>query len=675
MALAGCWLVAHRATAADAPASRASAVYQTHCASCHGTRLNGGFAPALSGTAFAAKWGPQGSAALLTYIAANMPPGRAGQLDPGDVADIAGLVARTNRIDTAAPPPPGTPKRNALGRIVRDAGLNQDATARAAIDAREGLLARMRPVDEALLEAPPAGDWLNWRRTRDAHGFSPLAQIGRGTVGRLVPAWTLSLAAGANQIAPLVHDGVMFVASGNQVVAIDAASGDIAWKYSRSAGAAGGTRNQPRSIALFGHLLFVPTIDAHMLALDARTGALAWDHEVEPESSGVQLVSGPLVVRGKVIQGAAGCASDSKPGGCFLVALDAETGKELWRLNTIARPGEPGGESWNGAPLERRFGGAIWSTAGYDAGTGLVYVGTAQTYRTATLRQPATPPGPSDAALHTDSTLAIDPDTGRLVWAYQHLERDIWDFDWGFEQTLATIAGRRLVVTTGKLGIIDALDARTGAFAFSHDLGLQHVVTAIDPRSGRKTTDPKLEPAADGAGVATCPSSFGVRNWPASAYDPARGLLYLPMYEACMDFFWNPGSAWDISWKLTPPPGSDGKFGRVEAIDLASGKPVWTRRERAPQSSAMLATAGGLVFAGARDRWFRALDDRTGAVLWQTRLSAAPNAFPISFAVDRVQYVAIVAGGGGPLDSGFQAFTPEIVSPSGSPTLFVFKLP
>jgi alcohol dehydrogenase (cytochrome c) len=663
---------------AGTPLPHGQASYQTHCAPCHGAALGGGFGPPLIGVRFAGKWAERGVPGLLAYIVANMPPGHAGQLDPAEYAIITDWVASANGMSAGTPPGAtptrSTPPRNALGRIVRAATPNEDMTARAAIARQTGLLAHMRPVDGAMLRTPPPADWLHWRRTYDAHGFSPLKQIDRGNVRRLVPAWTLSLANGANQITPLVHDGVMFVASGNEVIAIDATSGDIVWRYVRASSPGAGTRNQPRSIAISDNRLFVPTIDAHMLALDTRTGALLWDHQVAPATSGLQFVSGPLVVEGKVIQGAAGCATDSIPGGCFLVALDASSGNELWRLNTIARPGEPGGDSWNGAPLDQRFGGAIWSTASYDPDTGLIYVGTAQTYRTATLRRPATPPGPSNAALHTDSTLAVDPDTGRLVWSYQHLQRDIWDFDWGFEQTLVHVGGHDLVVTVGKLGIVDALDAKTGAYMFSHDLGLQKVVTRIDPATGRKTVASGLEGAADGSGVNICPSSFGVRNWPATSYDTATHLLYLPMFDACMDFFWNPGTAWDISWQIKPPPASDGRFGRIEAIDLATGKAVWTQRTRAPQSSAMLSTAGGLVFSGARDRWFRAQDDRTGATLWQVRLSAAPNAFPVSFGVDGVQYVAIVAGGGGPLDAGFRSFTPELEDATGGPTLFVFRL-
>lgn len=657
------------AFAAPDEAARGRAIYDAHCAACHGATLAGGFGPALKGEAFADKWRAKGIAALRTYIAAAMPPGHAGKLSAEAYADLAALLASANSLPVDA-----APQRNAMGRVVRAAERNEDTTAKAAFARRAALFAAMRPVDDAMLADPPAADWLHWRRTYDAQALSPLKAIDRRNVAGLAMAWSLGLASGANQIAPLVHDGVLFLASGKEVIAADAASGDLLWRYTRPATPSAGTRSQPRSVALYGMRLFVPTIDGHMLALDAKTGALLWDHAIAGAEGG-QIVAGPIVARGKLIQGVAGCATDRMPGGCFLVALDPATGKELWRTHSIARPGEPGGESWNGAPLDKRFGGGIWSTASYDLATGLIYIGTGQTYRTATLRDPHSPAGSGNAALHTDSTLAIDPATGRIRWSYQHLDRDIWDFDWGFEQTLATLDGRRVVFSAGKLGIIDVLDARTGAFLFARDLGLQRIVERIDSATGHKTIRPGLEPSADGPGVTMCPSSFGVRNWPATAYDPGTGRLYLPLQEACMDLFWNPGSAWDISWKLKPMPGSDGNFGRIEAVDLTSGRPVWIQRERAPQSSALLATAGGLIFAGGRDRRFRALDSATGAPLWETRLSAAPNGFPITYAVKGRQYVAIVAGGGGPLDAGLESFTPELLPPAGSPTLFVFALP
>ena len=648
--------------AGDQPASGAE-LYRAHCASCHGRDLGGGFGPALNSTTFRNAWRAEPPGALENRIATTMPPGGVGRLSPADYHAVTAFIT--------SPPL----RRDPLGRIVRPAETNQDATAQAIAHDRATILTRMRAVDDATLAAPPPGDWLLWRRTYDAHAASPLAAIDRHNVQKLAMVWSRPLAAGANQIVPLVHDGVLFLTSGHETLALNGASGDLLWTYARTGGSNAGLRTQSRSIALYGDHLFVPTIDAHMIALDARSGALLWDREVAPAAKGAQLIAGPLIAAGTIVQGVAGCATDSQPGGCYLLGLDPADGTERWRVHTIARPGEPGGESWNGAAINKRFGGAIWSTPSYSAATGLVYVGTGQTYRTETLRNPALPSGPANAARHTDSTLAVDPRTGRLAWAFQHLAHDIWDFDWGYEQTLATIGGRTLAISAGKLGIVDAVDARTGAFAFSRDIGLQHVVTGIDARTGWKTTDPALDRPTGADGIPVCPSSFGVRNWPATAYDAASGILYLPMFESCMSFFWDPGTPWDISWKIAPPPESDGRFGRVQAIDLATGKPVWTHRDRAPASSALLLTAGGLLFSGDRSGAFRALDSRTGEVLWQVNLGAPPNAFPITFEANGRQYVAIVAGGGGPLDQGLASFTPELRPATGNPILYVFALP
>jgi len=654
----------------QAPVATGADLYRTHCASCHGRDLGGGFGPALAGAAFIDRWKAEGRQALADRIARTMPPGRAGSLPATDYQAVADFLAGQA---ASAADDRRVVQRDPLGRIIHPADTNADAITRRIVADHEALLRGMRPVDGPMLANPPHGDWLLWRRTYDAHAASPLTRINRGNVRTLTLAWSMPLAAGANQIAPLVHDSILFVASGRETLAIDAARGDLLWKHVRTGGGSAGLRTQPRSIALYGDRLFVPTIDAHMLAIEARSGTLLWDREVAPGNRGAQLIAGPLVAAGTLVQGVAGCATDSQPGGCYLLGLDPATGAERWRVNTLARPGEPGGDSWNGAPIDQRFGGAVWSTASYSPATGLVYVGTAQTYRTETLRRQALPAGPANAGQHTDSTLAIDPVTGRLAWSFQHLARDVWDFDWGYEQTLATIGGRTLAISAGKLGIIDAIDARTGAFAFARDLGLQKVVTRIDPHSGWKTTDPALDRPPGPDGTPICPSSFGVRNWPATAYD--AGILYVPMIEACMSFFWDPGTPWDISWKVRPSPGSDGKFGRVAAIDLATGKPLWTRRDRAPSSSALLLTAGGLLFTGDRSGSFRALDARTGAILWQTRLGAPPNAFPVTYEADGRQYVAIVAGGGGPLDQGFASFTPEAERTSGAPTLYVFALP
>ena len=367
------------------------------------------------------------------------------------------------------------------------------------------------------------------------------------------------------------------------------------------------------------------------------------------------------------------------------MGLDAQTGQETWRFHTIARPGQPGGDSWNGAPVDQRYGSAVWTSGSYDPDLNLVYFGTGQTYDTATLLEPHPDKGESNDALYTDSTVAINPDTGKLAWYYQHMNRDVWDLDWAFEQSLIDLpihgTTKKLVVTGGKIAIFDAVDRTDGRYVFSKDLGVQNLVTAIDPKTGHKTISDALTPEANQKKL-LCPYSAGARNWPATAYNPATKILYVPMVESCAEFTWIPREAdktiaggADIHLVLRPRPDSNGNFGRVEAINLETKQVVWTDRQRAPIASSMLATAGGLVFNAARDRKLRAYDAANGKVLWETRLNAVPSSTPITYSVNGVQYLAVVAGGGGAYDVTWTPLTPEIDNPTDATTLWVFKLP
>lgn len=667
--------------------SAAQAAYASQCAGCHGIRLGGAFGPPLSGPAFNKKWQGKSAASMRDLITATMPPAKPGGLAATTYAALTDLILAHNNLatlpastDTTAVAAPANSEGGSAAGGAGDPTRNEDEAFRAAKKHQATLLRAMTPVSEALLRQPADADWLNWRRSDDGFGYSPLQQINAGNARRLQVAWSLSLPAGTNQITPLVHDGVMFVNSFGTVQAIDASTGDVLWKFARLAAAvtpAGPPTTQPRNLALYGTTLFVPTLDNHLLALDARSGELLWDHPIEESGGVLRLTGGPMVVHGKVIQGVSGCSGAGYAGGCFILALDARTGKELWRFNTIARPGLAGGDTWNDAPLEERFGGSVWLAGTYDAELNLVYFGTGQTYHIAPLMKANANREASSDALYTDTTLALNPDSGELVWHYQHHGREVWDLDWAFERTIVTLptaqGPTKAVVTFGKLGILDALDARTGRYLFSHDMGLQNLVTAIDSKTGHKTTDPKLEPEV-GKAKMVCPFPGGARSWPATAYDPHTKIMYVPMFESCMSYLWKPEEAWDIQYTVLPRPDSDGKFGRVAALNLETKKVVWQERRRAHQASAILATAGGLVFEGSRDRWFRASDSATGKALWQARLDGTPNAFPISYARDGSQFVAVTTGGGGPVDVSWQSLTPEVDTAGGATTLWVFKL-
>ena len=537
------------------------------------------------------------------------------------------------------------------------------------------------PVGDEMLASPRPGDWLTWRRTYDDLGFSPIRQITKDNVKNLRVAWSLTLPPGPNEATPLVHDGVIFVHSnGDNVQALDAATGDELWHYARKL--PDSVRpSVKKNMALYSNKLFVGTSDLHVIALDVKTGNVVWDQAIANVSDRWQLTGGPLVAKGKILQGIGGQSS----GGAYLVALDSETGKEAWRFNSIARPNEPGGNSWNGVPLDQRTGGSLWTAGSYDPTLNLAFFGPAPTYNTGPLRNPAATPGVTNDALYTNSTVAINPDTGKLVWYYQHVSNDQWDFDWAFERQIVSIRGpdgkaKKLVVTSGKPGIYDALEADTGKYAFSVDMGLQNFITSIDPVTGRKTIDPKLIPGT-GQPMVVCPHAGGGRSWIPGAINPETKILYVPAVENCMNL--NPTPAGSrgflttgVSVDVRPRPDSDGRYGRLQAINLETRKTVWTERQRAPQTSGVLATAGGVVFAGALDRWFTAYDDATGKSLWRIRLNDVPNSAPISYTANGKQYVAIVVGYGGAQSASFPQLTPEIPLPvARSSTIWAFELP
>ena len=663
-------LAARGILATETSDTAGAAAYEAHCATCHGPSRAGGTAPALAGAEFRDKWMKRSVGVLLAYISRTMPPGAASSLSEDIYAQIATFLESVPVVDA-----PKAPSKGSVG--IGETHPNYDANYSRAVAHREALLAGMRPVDEAMLRRPPDSDWLSWRRTDDGTGFSPLTQINRDNARRLISAWSLSLSAGMNEITPLVHDGVLFIDSNDTVTAIEAATGEVLWTFAHSAENTppGSVLRQPRSIAIFGEWLFVPTTDGRLIALDARTGKSIWSRIVADAKGPVRMTGGPIVVHGKVIQGMTGCAGTGRPGGCFIAAFDAHSGNELWRFQTIAAPGSPGGDSWNGAPQGERFGGSVWSGGTYDSDLNLVFFGTGQTYHVAPLLKPRGKVDVGNAALFTDATLALDPDTGRLVWYYQHMARDVWDLDWAFERMLINLPGRqdRVVATMGKLGILDVLDARTGKYLFSADLGLQNLVTAINPATGLKHTDPNFEPNPAHA-VHICPYAGGVRSWPGTSYDPHSERLYVAAVDSCMDYSFRPGEAWDIISAPTAGMGTDGAAGEVAALDLPAGRIIWMRRYRAAEASATLATAGGLLFEGDRDRMLRASDSATGELLWQVRLNSVPSASPISFMANGEQYVAITAGGGGPNDIMRESITPEIKSTPPGTTLWLFHL-
>ena len=667
----------------DAQATQGRAAFDRSCASCHGANLDDGeFGPPLKGVDFRLRWGAKPLDTLLTHLK-TMPPAAPGSLGEDTYVQLLALLARENGVIAGTREISSDPVRlRAAALPAAPGGPGGGLTIGVPLPPpppRPNPLDRLTPVTDAMLSAPAEGEWLTWRRAFDAQGFSPLTQVTRDNVNDLHLVWSWALPNGPNEVTPIVHDGVMFVhAYGDKVQALDAATGDLLWQYSHRL-SRDRAPSVKRSIAIYGTRLYVPTSDTHIVALDAKTGSVIWDQPIADAKAGYGLTGGPLVANGKVMVGTTGRA----PGGNFIVALDAATGKPAWRFSTIAQPGQNGGNTWNGLPLEKRNGASVWVPGSYDRTLNLAFFGPAQTYDTGPLRNRGDE-GVSNDGLYTDSTLAINVDTGRLVWFFQHQPNDQWDLDWAFERHVVQLPvggkPKTVVVTGGKQAIFDAMEADTGKYVFSMDLGLTNLVKSIDPKTGEKIIDETLVPG-DGQTKFVCPHAGGAKSWLPSSYNASTRMLFVPLVESCMDLTPVPtggrGSlSTGVRWSLRPRPNSDGLYGRLQAINLETRQTVWTDRQRAPMSTGTLATAGGVVFAGALDRMFAAYDDTTGAKLWEARLGDVPSNAPITYMVNGRQYVAMVVGNGGAQAATFPVLVPEIRNPPDrGASVWVFALP
>ncbi|KMK65110.1 PQQ-binding-like beta-propeller repeat protein [Puniceibacterium sp. IMCC21224] len=556
--------------------------------------------------------------------------------------------------------------------------------------AQESAIDKVTPVTDEMLLNPPDGDWLQWRRTYDGWGYSPLDQINKENVKDLKLAWSWGMTPGGrSQETPLIHDGIMYIQNSTHLIqALNAATGDLIWEYQYDL-PDDVPPNGERSKSIYGDKLIISTRDAHLIALDTKTGKLIWDQQVANSKFGFGFTSGSIIADGVIVQGMTGC-SNAQPGGCFFTGHDVETGEELWRVNTIARGDTPEGNSWNGIPLESRHGGSAWIAGSYDPEQKLIFAGVGQPYpwiaEISGLLPKSSDPNVTNNALYTDSTLAIDVKTGDLKWYHQYLPNDSLDLDYVYERLLIDLphdgTDRKMVVTSGKIGIIEALDRTTGEWLWSKETVPQNVVLSIDPETGEKTINPDVIPHI-GETTYNCPADPGGRAWQATAYSPRTQALYMPTVEFCSNTTpqpLDPGEIYTSGGRATfdrvPTADSDGNIGQVRAIKLTDQSDMWMYRQHPPITSSTLPTAGGVVFVGSLDRKFFALDDETGEVLWTSgKLPNALESFPVSYEADGKQYIAVVtnwASGLGRLAS----LTPEVKLPSDNPhAVYVFALP
>ena len=553
------------------------------------------------------------------------------------------------------------------------------------------------PVTDAMLQAPAPDDWLMWRRTLDGWGYSPLDQIDRDNVGDLRMVWSRALSPGGRQQGtPLVYDGVLYMPNPSDVIqAIDAATGDLLWEYRRDLPDDACERIMPgvcttnRNLAIYDNLIIDTSVDEYVFALDARTGELVWETQVlDYTTHPANQSTGPIVANGKVVSGRS-CMPAAGPEACVITAHDARTGEELWRRRTTPAPGEPGDETWGGVPDADRRHVGTWMAPSFDPALNLLYIGTS-----VTSPAPKFMVGGADLThLYHNSTLALDADTGEIVWYYQHLN-DHWDLDHPFERLLVDTVvrpdpaavswinpslqpGRERQVMTGipgKTGIVYTLDRATGEFLWATPTVAQNVVSRIDGATGAVTENPEAVFRGFGQEVFTCPTAMGGKDWEAGAYSPRTNTMYMPLRNACarMAPLDDGGrSLYSLSMRNELAPGTD-QLGAVWAISAETGAVAWTHEQRSATMS-LAATAGGLVFVGDTNGRFKALDDETGEVLWEINLGSPVSGFPVTYAVDGRQYVVAGTGTGGNA-SRWSAMTPEL-RPSSGNNIFVFALP
>jgi alcohol dehydrogenase (cytochrome c) len=539
------------------------------------------------------------------------------------------------------------------------------------------------PITDERLLNPEPGDWLSYRRTYDVMGFSPLQQINRDNVAQLRPVWTYSMRDNNRWVAtPIVANGLMYVAEGSgRVLAFDVPTGEVVWTYTRQfpediSSSEGYPR--ARGVAIHGDTIYWGTADMHLVALDARTGAVRWDVQTGDFRTGEGHAHPPLVIDGKVFIGAAG--GDLAARGKFQ-ARDASTGELLWEFYTVPRSGEPGYETWTANGKWEPAGGAPWNTVSYDPELKLVYFSTGQPAPWSTAAR-----GPGDS-LYTNSVLAVEADTGKLRWHYQLSPADDWDRA-AYESMLVDleIGGvmRKALVTTGKIGWGVVLDRATGEFLQAFPTAYDNMITGWT-ESGRPIYDPKTIPQPEDMDTTKiffiCPHLHGARNLQAPSFSPVTGYYYLGVNNACMNaqvvtpVFDRLRGLTGVTFTTAFAPGYD-FVGEFVAFDPVTGKRAWEYRppSGAPMTASALATAGGIVFGGTADRQFFALDSENGKLLWQMRLNGDVSGAPVTFEHDGVQYVAVTAGGRAAPTLTLGRLV-DVDVPQGTGVVWVFALP
>jgi len=654
--------------------------FAANCAACHGVNLEGTtLGPLLSGRPFLKRWGDRTPSLLFSNIKANMPPGGNEGISDADYLAITAHILDTNGVDaiTAAltASTDFTIADNASELVANRQRSEPPAPEGITVAGNVDDYSPFVPVTDAMLEAPDPADWPMIRRSYDAHSFSPLDQINTANVDSLSLEWVWNMHEGDSEPSPLVYKGIIYLINpGNVIQALDGKTGELIWE--NWAGPA--NRQDMRNIAIYNDKIIQATTDARLIALDARTGEQVWETAVADNTQGFENSSGPIVADGRVILGLAGCARYIKDD-CYISAHDANTGELAWRFNTIAKANEPGGDTWGELDDIFRAGGETWITGSYDPDLKLTYWGTAQQKPWVPVSRHLTI---NDEGLFTNSTVAINTDDGTLNWHFQHVPAEALDLDEVFERVLVNRGGEKLVFSLGKYGILWKSDRVTGEFKGYKETVFQNAFTDIDAVTGRVTYREDIQNAKLNEWTSACPSSAGGKDWHSMTYHEPSGLMIAPLSQTCLEnaarevALVQGGGGLAASRKFFEMPGTDGNLGKIGAYNVDTMEEVWSHQQRASFHTGTMSTAGDLVFVGDLDRRFKALNARTGKLLWETRLGTSVQGHPVSFAIDGKQYIAVTSAVGGTSPRTVpDVIATEITYPRWGNALYVFSLP
>lgn len=520
--------------------------------------------------------------------------------------------------------------------------------------------------------------------------YSTLNQVNTGNVERLKVAWALQLGSLRSQEStPILVGDTLYVTSSHgpkNVFAVNAKTGEVRWRYSPEVPAGidqyACCDVNSRGVAHANGKIFFGRLDGHVVALDAKTGKELWKTPVIDYTSGSVITSPPTIVKNLVITGFGGGEYGVRG---YLSALDQDSGREVWRLWTVPGPGEPGNDTWKGDSW--KFGGAVaWHIGSYDPNLNLVYYGTSN-------------PAPWGASvrgndssnigqytnLYSASTLAINPDTGKIVWHFQTTPHDAWDYDGVNELVFADmpVAGQKtpVLLKADRNGFFYVLDRRSGKLISAKPFVDLNWATGVDMSTGKPIEVPEKRPRLKFRAMNVCPNLIGGKNWMPMSFNPQTGLVYIPTMNLCMDmegaepkytrgqFFL--GVEFDLG-----KTGPGGHLGSTLAWDPAKQQKVWQNTDPLPYVGGMLSTAGGLVFHGDLRGWFKALDAKDGRTLWQFNTGSGISAAPMTYELDGKQYLAVVSGRTFAIPPFFGPIGEKMVAASAEGgTLFVFELP